>query len=145
MRHYLLATALILGASSAMAGSHAVPGAHFIENWDLDGDGQVSAAETTEKRDQIFVMFDQDEDGALNAAEYDLFDNTRRTDIEENAGGRKGPMKTVDEAMSRDFNDLDADGSVTRGEFQAQSETFFGMIDRNGDGVVTGADFGRGG
>ena len=127
--------------SSRSAGSHAVPGAHFIENWDQDGDGRVTAAETAEKRDQIFTMFDQDEDGQLNATEYDLFDETRAADIDANAGGGKGPMKAVHEAMQRGFNDADGDGLVSRAEFAAQSATFFGLLDRDADGAVTPADF----
>lgn len=145
MRHYLLATALILGASSAMAGSHAVPGAHFIENWDMDGNGEVSAAETAEKRAQIFAMFDQDENGVLDSAEYDLFDATRKADIEANAGGGKGPMAKVDTAMSRDFNDLNSDGAVSQAEFSDRSDTFFKMIDRDSSGAITSADFRPGG
>lgn len=143
MRRLLLASALAaVAATGALAASHAVPGAHFIENWDGDGDGQVTAAETAQKRAEIFTMFDQDEDGALSPAEYDLFDETRRADIEANAGGGKGPMQTVDKAMDRAFNDTDKDGAVTRAEFDTQSATFFKMIDRDGDGMVTPADFG---
>ncbi|TMV09977.1 EF-hand domain-containing protein [Ruegeria sediminis] len=141
MRSILLCTAVWAVASSALADGQKVPGAHFIENWDLDGDGQVTVAETANKRGEIFAMFDQNGDGALDQGEYDLFDETRRADIEANAGGRKGPMQVVDEAMDRRFNDLDGDGAVSRAEFDEQSATFFGMIDRNGDGVVTGADF----
>ena len=45
------------------------PGSHFVENWDLDGNGSVSSEEITERRGDIFVMFDQDEDGMLSAEE----------------------------------------------------------------------------
>lgn len=141
MTRFLLAIALGALSTAALAASHAVPGAHFIENWDTDGDGQVTLAETAEKRGDLFVMFDQDEDGALSGAEYDLFDQTRQADIAANAGGRKGPMQRVDQAMSRDFNDLDADGTVSRAEFDRQSAAFFALIDRDGDGTVTAADF----
>lgn len=142
MTRFLLAAAFGTLATAALAASHAVPGAHFIENWDSDGDMQVTLAETAGKRGDIFVMFDQDENGSLSTAEYDLFDQTRQADIEANAGGRKGPMQAVDRAMARDFNDLDANGEVSRAEFDTQSAAFFVMIDRDGDGVVTSADFG---
>lgn len=140
MRNLLLSTA-VLAASSAMADGHKVPGAHFIENWDFNDDGQVTAAEVSEKRGEIFYMFDQDESGALETAEYDLFDETRRADMETNAGGLKGPMQVVDQAMDRAFNDLDGDGVVTQSEFDTQSLKFFELIDRTGDGVVDTADF----
>jgi len=141
MRTFILATTLIGTASVVFADGHMVPGAHFIENWDFNEDGQVSADEVTEKRGEIFYMFDQNEDGALDGAEYDLFDETRRADIEANAGGRKGPMQAVDKAMDRKFNDLDGDGMVSRAEFDEQSARFFDMIDRTGDGIVDAADF----
>ncbi len=143
MRRSILTAALVAAtALPVWAASHAVPGAHFIENWDENGDGQVTLAETAQKRADIFFMFDQDENGALSPAEYDLFDETRQADIAANAGGRKGPMKAVDKAMSRAFNDTDANNEVTRAEFDARSPAFFKMIDRNGDGLVTAADFG---
>ncbi|KUJ76199.1 hypothetical protein AVO45_12860 [Ruegeria marisrubri] len=141
MRSFLISTVVLAAATAALADGHKVPGAHFIENWDLNGDGQVSAEETAEKRAEIFTMFDQDEDGTLNQAEYDLFDETRRADIVANAGGRKGPMQVVDKAMDRKFNDLDGDGAVSRAEFDEQSVKFFEMIDRTGDGMVDAADF----
>lgn len=137
----LVATALIAGtAAFAQQGQ---PGAHFIENWDMDEDGQVTLAEAQEKRGEIFIMFDQDENGLLDAAEYDLFDETRQADMDENAGGhQKGQMRSVDQGMMREFNDANGDGQVTRDEFLANAETWFSMMDRNGDGVVTTDDFG---
>lgn len=56
------------------------PGHHFLANWDLDGDGQVTLAEATEKRGQIFAAFDSDTDGVLSDEEYALFDEMRATD-----------------------------------------------------------------
>ncbi|HCE72591.1 EF-hand domain-containing protein [Ruegeria pomeroyi] len=142
MRLLLLASACALGTAALAQGA---PGAHFIENWDMDGDALISAAEIVEKRGEIFVMFDQNEDGALDTAEYDLFDETRRADIEANAGGRKGPMALVDQAMDRAFNDADGDGLVSAEEFTAKSAAFFDMLDKNGDGVISSADFKPGG
>lgn len=137
-----VAAALFLGTSAfAQQGQ---PGAHFIENWDLDEDGQVTLAEATQKRDEIFTMFDQDENGVLSDSEYDLFDETRRTDMDENAGGhKKGQMRGVDKAMMRDFNDTNGDGQVSRSEFLGNAEDWFSKMDRTGDGVITTDDFGR--
>lgn len=145
MRIFFTLSALIFSAGIATAQGNGAPGAHFIENWDMDGDGQVTVAEVTEKRGDIFYMFDQDEDGFLSAPEYDLFDETRRADMAENAGGVKGPMQAVNTAMSRDFNDTDKDGRVSIAEFTNNSAQFFKMIDRNGDGLVDTADFEPGG
>ncbi len=54
-------------ASDAFGGN--VPGGHFVGNFDLNEDGQVSLQEVTEKRADIFYMFDQDENGTLDDAE----------------------------------------------------------------------------
>ena len=134
--------ALIVGTSAfAQQGR---PGSHFIENWDLDGDGQVSLQEAQEKRSDLFYMFDQDENNTLSPGEYDLFDDTRQADMDENAGGhKKGPMRNVDQGMKRAFNDLDGDGLVSKAEFDSKSEVWFVLMDINKDGVVTTDDFKR--
>ena len=139
-----LAVIATLGLATSAYAQQGVPGAHFIENWDLNEDGQVTLSEAQEKRGEIFTMFDQDENGVLSGPEYDLFDETRRADMEENAGGaKKGPMRGVEKAMMRDFNDVDGDGQVSKDEFVTRADDWFKMMDRSGDGVVTTDDFKR--
>jgi len=139
LRAALLATVL----PTVTLAQQGVPGAHFIENWDLDGDGQVTLAEASEKRGEIFYMFDQDESGALDEAEYNLFDETRQADMDANEGGHgNGPMRAVNQGMMRAFNDADGDGVVTEAEFTARVEDWFNQMDRSGDGVITTDDFG---
>lgn len=136
-----LPIALAAGMALAQAGQ---PGAHFIENWDLDGDGSVSFEEATQKRAELFTMFDQDGSGGLDRAEYDLFDQTRQADMKANAGGHdKGPMRIVNDGLTLPFNDTNGDGTVSRDEFLGRSGDWFEMIDRSGDGVVDSADFTR--
>lgn len=137
----LLAAALPLVPMAALA-QQGVPGAHFIESWDLDEDGQVTLAEAEQKRDDLFYMFDQNDDGYLDRAEYDLFDETRATDIEANerALGR-GPMKLAIVGLTMEFNDTDADGRVSNAEFIARTAEWFKMMDMDGDGVLTTDDF----
>ena len=146
MKNTLL-TALLLVPSLAMplVAQQGQPGAHFIENWDQDEDGAVTLAEATQKRADIFTMFDQDESGALDAAEYDLFDETRLADMAENAGGHKGPMRGINQAMTREVNDVNGDGSVTREEFLSGVPAWFERMDSDSDQAITTADFGRGG
>lgn len=138
----LLTIAALTFGSGAFA-QQGKPGAHFIENWDLNEDGHVTLAEAEEKRSDIFFMFDQDEDGLLNSSEYDLFDETRQADMNQNAGGhKKGAMLGVNKAMMREFNDVDGDGMVSKEEFVTKAADWFKMMDRTGDGVVTTDDFG---
>lgn len=141
-----LAPALLLALlpCTAMA-QEAVPGGHFIENWDFDGDGAVTLAEAIQKRGEIFYMFDQNENGLLDAAEYDLFDETRAADRAVNADGHKNRrMDAAEGGMRRDFTDLDGDGQVSAAEFEGSTESWFARVDRNADGMVTTADFGPG-
>ena len=118
------------------------PGTHFVENWDLDGNGSVSAEEITERRGDIFTMFDQDEDGMLSAEEYVLFDETRAADMENNSGGHGKGGDRMQEGLTLGFNDTDADGQVSKEEFVSNSAAWFTQIDRNGDAMITSADFG---
>jgi Ca2+-binding EF-hand superfamily protein len=45
--------------------------------------------------------------------------------------------------MTLEFNDADGNGEITMEEFTGNSEAWFALLDRNADGVVTTADFGR--
>ncbi|MDK3073978.1 EF-hand domain-containing protein [Sedimentitalea sp. JM2-8] len=134
--------AAIGGAALAQQGE---PGAHFIENWDMDANGAVSLDEARQKRADLFTMFDQDENGVLDPAEYALFDQTRQDDMAVNAGGHgKGPMRIVNDGLTLPFNDIDGDGSVSADEFLNRVPDWFDTMDRTGDGVVTTGDFAAG-
>jgi hypothetical protein len=117
-----------------------VPGAHFLENWDQDGNGAVTLAEAEQRRSDVFLSFDANDDGALDAEEYAMFDEARANDM---AGSDAGNgMKRVQEGMTLTFNDIDADGHVSQAEFLARTADWLALIDRNGDGSITAQDFG---
>ncbi len=138
-----LIVALTLCAPAAMAQN--TPGTHFIENWDLDGDGSITAAELTERRDIVFSMFDDNEDDSLDAGEYTNFDETRALDMAQNAGNHGAGQggERMNKGMTMAFNDADGDGAVTRAEFAAGSDGWFSMMDKNADGLISAEDFGR--
>ena len=46
--------------------------------------------------------------------------------------------------MTMEFNDVNGDGQVSRDEFMTRTNDWYVQMDRNGDGTVTKADFGRG-
>ena len=131
--------ALLLPLSAAAQGA---PGSHFIENWDLNDDGTVTLAELTEKRGDVFYMFDMDENDILNADEYASFDEVRAADMENQGDHGQGKMGRVQEGMLLAFNDIDGDGQVTKAEFLAKVADWLTIIDRDGSGEVTSADFG---
>lgn len=142
MKRFLIIAALTCLPGIAVAQQTA--GGHFIENWDLNTDGSVTLDEITERRGDVFAMFDQNEDNVLSAEEYVLFDETRAADMAQNASDHapgKGGGR-MQEGLTLDFNDTDNDGQVSRDEFLARSDAWFVMIDRNGDAAVTSQDFG---
>lgn len=165
----LLALALLLG--TAAYAENMTPGAHFLQNWDQDGNGIVSLEEATTKRNDLFTSFDADEDGKLSAEEYSAFDDMRTADQEmmrqemgagmgqgqgngqgQGMGHGKGHgmgmgmglgKGTPEEGgMMRGFNDTDGDGKVSREEFTNRTADWLAMMDHDGDGQVTAADFG---
>lgn len=143
MKNAVLTLALLALAAPAWAQVQQ-PGSHFIENWDLDGDGVVSLEDITTRRGDVFLTFDYDEDGALDAEEYAFFDEARENDMKNNGGhGTGNAMRRVSEGMTLVFNDTDGNGEVSQEEFIAHAGDWMAMLDRNGDGSVTSNDFGR--
>lgn len=142
MKSTILVIALCVSASTVYA-EGGQPGSHFIENWDLDGDGTVSLEDITIRRGDVFLTFDADENGALDAEEYVYFDEARENDMKDNAHGNGKGMRRATEGMTLAFNDTDGNGEVSREEFLTHSADWLAMLDRNDDGGVTSADFGR--
>lgn len=140
MKTLLLTTALLIPVAAFAADGQ--PGSHFIENWDLDANGAVTLAELTEKRGDVFYTFDSDDDGMLTAEEYSYFDDARKVDMQNNAERSGGKMGKVQKGMTIEYNDTDGDGSVSRNEFLANTTDWLAIIDQDGSGDVTFADFG---
>ncbi len=142
MKSITLGAAFILATVGSCFAAEG-PGAHFIENWDLNGDGAVTAEEARERRSNVFASFDANDDGFLDAEEYVLFDEARAQDQAENEpkGLGKGARNPAN-GMRLEVNDTDGDGKVSEAEFLDNAASWIEMIDRNGDGVVTVADFG---
>lgn len=137
-----IAPAILALSMPLAAAAEDTPGSHFIENWDLNEDGSVSLEEITERRGDVFFMFDQDENDSLDAEEYVLFDETRAADMENNAGGHGKGGQRMQQGLTLAFNDTDADGAVSKEEFIANSAAWLAQVDRDNDGVITAADFG---
>lgn len=137
----LLALCIAISPFAAWAAEEDIPGAHFIENWDQDGDGRVTVDELREKRAQVFFTFDSDENGLLDAPEYAAFDEARQADMEGRSGHGKGQMARLQGGMTMAFNDTNSDDTVSRDEFLGQVEAWMDRIDKDKDGAVTQADF----
>ena len=148
MKRILLLTAAIALGTAAYA-QQGNPGAHFLENWDTHEDGQVTLAEATERRSDIFLTFDEDDNGILSASDYATFDEARANDhanLEQGGQGQgQGSVQIrAEQGLTLEFNDINGDGQVSRDEFMAKTADWFATMDRNGDGTITTADFGRG-
>ena len=149
MKRILLLTAAIALGSTAYA-QQGNPGGHFIENWDMDEDGQVTLAEATERRGDIFTTFDENDDGFLSESDYAMFDEARANDhatMQQGGQGHgqgRGGQDHEGQGMMMEFNDINGDGQVSREEFMARTPSWYATMDRNGDGTITTDDFGRG-
>lgn len=136
-----LALALTLAASAALA--QTTPGDQFLQNWDLDGNGTATLAELEEMRGNVFMTFDSNEDGYLDAEEYVTFNEARANDVGNYQAEQRAQMKRVADGMSLAANDRDGDGKVSREEFLQGAADWFKFLDKNGDGGVSLEDFRR--
>jgi uncharacterized protein (DUF2141 family) len=136
------ATFALIALFPLTAVAEGVPGSHFIENWDQNGDGVVTLDELKQKRGDVFYTFDSDENGFLNAEEYSYFDDARQADMEGQDEQEQAKGKRVQKGMVLAFNDTNADGQVSKAEFLEKAEDWLALIDRDGSGDVTTADFG---
>lgn len=136
-------TALALALTAQMASAQTHPAAaRFLDNWDLDGNGEVTVAEATEMRNNVFYTFDADENGELDAEEHAMFDEARANDVAEMPEGKpREIISMIADGMSKEANDANGDGTVTGEEFEAGAAAWLAKIDKTGDGVVTAADF----
>ncbi len=64
-----LLSAAALALTMPLSVNAQVPGEDFLNNWDYDGDGQVTLAEVLERRADLFDGFDADENGVLSEEE----------------------------------------------------------------------------
>ncbi|MCB1508079.1 MAG: EF-hand domain-containing protein [Hyphomicrobiaceae bacterium] len=132
---------VLAGSALAQSGQ---PGLHFIEVWDLDQNGTVTLEEAEQRRGDVFLSFDADGNGVLDAEEYAVFDEARASDAQQHGTGMGRGGQRAQEGMTLAYNDTDVNGEVTREEFLARTADWLALIDRNGDGAVTAEDFGPG-
>lgn len=117
--------------------------AHFMDEWDMNQDGQVTADDIAARRGDLFDMFDLNGDSTIDAEEQAIMASTiaGQEDNNREGHGANGPGPRIHAAMVPAYNDANADGLVTAEEFAAASPRLFAELDSNGDGVLNRADF----
>ncbi|MEZ5750928.1 MAG: EF-hand domain-containing protein [Paracoccaceae bacterium] len=141
---------LAVTAALALAGTTALAQqgggmAHFMEEWDMNRDGQVTADDIAARRVDLFAMFDLNGDNTIDAEEQANMASTIAGQEENNREGHgtNGPGPRIHAAMVPAYNDANGDGNVTAEEFAAASPRLFAELDSNGDGMLNRADFGH--
>ncbi|VAW05530.1 hypothetical protein MNBD_ALPHA01-69 [hydrothermal vent metagenome] len=108
-------------------------GAHMMhEMMDADKDGSVSAEEFQAFRSQKFADADKNNDGNLDAGEYEALAKVM-------AEQRKKAMEMAKKKKAKkhfDKMDADGDGKISKAEFDAKGERGFTRMDKNDDGML---------
>ena len=115
-----LSLAFCLGSAQAAETGPRGKGAHFFDQMDSNGDGQISQSEFDESHAKRFARWDRDGNGEVTKDE-------------------------VQRRVSRRFERVDSngDGIIEESEFQAHSQERFGRMDSDGDGQVSREEFGE--
>ncbi|MDU0355673.1 hypothetical protein RS130_18890 [Paraglaciecola aquimarina] len=137
MKHTILnslLSALVITSTAATAASHNK--LVFLNEYDLDGDGDLVLAEFDHARERRFNQTDEDNSGTVDANEY-LFEYQNRMD-DQLAKDRYGQVK---QTIVR-FNALDKnqDDRMQWDEYQASGIRSFNRYDVNQDGVINQLD-----
>jgi hypothetical protein len=111
----------MMGAHGGMGGF----GPQMMVRFDTDGDGKLTLAEITARREASFRQFDADGNGTLALAEYEALW----------ADAMKERM--VDRFQ---HHDDDGDGQVSLAEFNDRFVAMVRFMDRDGDGDIDADD-----
>ena len=144
----LLALPLAVAAVPALA-QPADFKSHFIGEWDLDGDGKITLAEVTERRGNVFLSFDANEDGVLDTDEQALMAEMRDNQHAEmgNGGMGKGHGQghgrgMMGQGKGHGQGMMGQGKGMGRMQMQAEAGMHQGrMFDTNGDGKWSRDEF----
>jgi Ca2+-binding EF-hand superfamily protein len=99
---------------------------------DANGDGNVSQAEHLAFSQSLFAQSDADRDANVTAAEWDTAATAARP------GEKMDPAAT---AAQLRLMDTDGNGKISASESDAFATSLFAKSDKNGDGVLTKAEY----
>jgi len=135
----LLTAALVVTATGAFAQD--VSEKQFMRRVDRNKDGQVTLAEYQRYRNIVFKAADTDRNNVLSADEL-----TKRRDFVAQSMVNNGNLDAVRTNRyttngSLSYNDANGDGVISYDEWVGSVPAWFAKADRNGDNVLTAADF----
>ena len=129
--------------AAGAAGFAFAPGPRGLAAADLDGNGQITAAEAATAAQQKFAETDANKDGKLTADELPRrsrgHHRGHRRDGPPPGAGPEGQPQSSPMAQ-RPKLDADGDGAVTAAEFADSFQQRFARADANRDGIVTAAE-----
>ncbi|MBB1093273.1 EF-hand domain-containing protein [Rhodopseudomonas pseudopalustris] len=134
--------AIVATVVSTAAAAQSASLEHFLEQWDGNGDAIVTGAEIRQGREQRFYAFDVDGNGYIDQQEYARFDKVREAGIARFSPEDQVNIRRVAKGLTREWNDADGDGRVSRAEFLDGGDTWLKALDKDGDGAVTLKDLG---
>jgi Ca2+-binding EF-hand superfamily protein len=112
-----------------MEAQHGDMGAKFLQRFDADKDGKISASEWPSKGRMTFADVDANADGAVTA---DELAKMRKPHDGKGEGGKGGP----DDKDHLARFDTDKDGKISAAEWTAQGDKMFARLDDNKDGKI---------
>lgn len=117
-------------------GGHGEDPAAFVAEHDINGDGQVDAAEFERFRRARFAETDRNGDGALDHDEY-VGEFSRRL---QRAEGRTSERQMKQADVRFGVLDKNKDGQLRWDEYAASGERLFKRADRDANGLVDSRD-----
>jgi hypothetical protein len=109
---------------------------------DTDGDGKITAAELNAQRESIFYAMDADDSGDLTMEEFMAVRMGPGAGNEGGMGRMEEQRQAAKQAMFAPM-DTDGNGKLSMEEWNAGGKTEMSQMDTNGDGVITGDEFGK--
>ena len=106
---------------------------------DSDTDGQVSASEAAEWHETVFLTMDANEDGQLTRDEYMAIQLGRGADPDQR--GPRYAERQIEKDARFTMMDADGDGLVTQAQFFADGQLRFTTADADKSGSVTLPEF----
>ncbi|MGI5819299.1 MAG: EF-hand domain-containing protein [Armatimonadota bacterium] len=109
----------------------------MLQRFDRNNDGQISADEFG-GREEFFLRLDVNRDNVITADEAMQVMNRRGGEGAQGAEGARGDAGARIRQLLENA-DADGDGNISRDEWPGRAE-MFDRLDRDGDGLLTGAE-----